>query len=1181
MPTTSQPQLELQLFGVPRFRAGGNEIVFHRRQPLVIMAMLALYDRAVTRDELSYLLWPDTPQPVARQRLRRLLSQLRQTIGPAADWLVMSATHNNRSVLWFNAEHCRVDAREFLRLSQQARALPLRESLTVAVAAKRLYCGPLLHGIELEATPEFEHWLHQQRYRFERLYFDVIVRMIDGYAQIGELYEALAAAEHALTLDELSEDVHRKAMWLYAKLGKRSHAIRQFAFCSAALERELAATPDPTTVELYHAILEDRIESAQRLAFPQPVAPSGHYLSHAQRAHPALDVSMSIRADEITAAVQAAFGSATPVIWIQGAAGSGKSWLARTVATRMPSAANTWFTGARTIPPHTPFGVIRALLHIAVLQWLNESRSQSSAATQPDLWMSEATRVLPELRAIFPQLLPVRNQKDEALAIQHLGLSRLLQALPRALLALTGTRPALMIVDDLDEADPLSIEAIRRLAHACRDRQIVVMITCRAANREPLASVLAELQQQEMVSVWNLPTFDQATVLQLGQANGLTTEQAEKIWHASDGLPLAVHEMLRVASSVLPAGTLPPDSLAETIRLQLHALDSHERRVLEAIAILASGSIEAIQQMSGRNPVEVEQACKRLCARHWLCQYGSHYTIAHPEIRAVVLDSFTPNRRQSLHRQAASVLQQMKAELSLIAGHLEQAEQVNEAAELWLQAARHARSLYAYENALAAVQRGLGLATNRELIFQLLCEQDDILHEQGSYNDQAATLTALEQLSEHAPDHPEWQRAIYARRGRYALARNDWPAAADALRRASAYTLQDDPATLLLLARALWQQHAWDEAEAILQRAQLAAQQAQQPDLLIRCWLARAHFEQARERFAAAEEALQQAIQLSEPQSSLLPELMLLRGNLAAVRNDFTTALTHGQEAYRLFNRRGAPDRAAAASVLIARAQARLGRLEEAIAEYERAYTAYAALDLQQGMAASRVNAATLALRTADFERGIKLATEAYALFQAINDARGMCVAASNIGAALVWQGDGLAAEQWLRDSLLRAQALHLLAQQAAALANLGAALLQQGRLAEARAAMEQGLTLRLQQEHLDVSIDRAFLAIACLRLGDHTAADMQSAQALNDLARAPHVEHPQQVWFARAQVLRALGRYDEAQHALNTAIDHLRRDQQQLPPALQERFLAAFAFNSAILRAHAANIWPDPPALA
>ena len=164
------PSLELRVFGAPRLLLDQRDVPFRRRQPLAIMAVLALSERSVTRDELTYLLWPDSPQTVGRQRLRRSLSQLRQSVGPLADRLLTGEAGIGSSVIRFDASMCRVDAREFVRLSAQARTLPDPDGLRAAEQASRLYAGPLLSGLEPGESPEFEHWLCQQRERFERMH---------------------------------------------------------------------------------------------------------------------------------------------------------------------------------------------------------------------------------------------------------------------------------------------------------------------------------------------------------------------------------------------------------------------------------------------------------------------------------------------------------------------------------------------------------------------------------------------------------------------------------------------------------------------------------------------------------------------------------------------------------------------------------------------------------------------------------------------------------------------------------------------------------------------------------------------------------------------------------------------------------------------------------------------------
>lgn len=1174
------PSLELRVFGAPRLLLDQHDVLFRRRQPLAIMAVLALSERAVTRDELTYLLWTDSPQTVGRQRLRRLLSQLRQSVGPLADRLLTGEAGIGSGVMCFDASMCRVDAREFVRLSGQARTLPDPDGLRAAEQAARLYAGPLLSGLELDESPEFEHWLLQQRERFERMRLDVWQRLVDGYASTGDFDRAIAAVEHALVLDPLCEMLHRKAMWLYAKTGRRSDAIRQFTVCTALLERELAIEPDADTAALYQAILNDRLDAARALAFQDRSLPSTLRISNGRAEHTSPATLTTTLTAGLIAAIRTALTGTSPVVVVEGPAGSGKT---RTVRQALDQIRRTttrllvWQCSARRSGQQRPFGVMIDLLDTALRERLNHPAAER--ALQTDMGMTEAIRVLPELRAVFLRLQPIRQHAEESTSSHHLLQRRLLQALPRAVHALAGGEPLIVVLEDLDQADPRSIEAAAWLARSLHGTNLALVITCRL-EEGALNAMLSDRRARGVLQSLTLPAFDHSTVIGLAQQAGLSATTAEQIWRQTDGAPLATREIVRaiaVAGTTLAA---LPSSLHEAIQIQLKSLAPIIRQIMEAAAVLQSGDALEIQQVSGRTADEVEHACEELQAYDWLTFDSARYVVANPEVQAAVLESLSPARRQRLHRQAALVMRHHNADPAPIAHHLTAADQPDEAAEMWLQAARRARSLYARDAALTALQYGLGLVRDRQVLFELLSEQESILHDHGLRDEQRATLETLERLVEQSPDHPDWRAEVYRKRGRLALACNEWNAAIDALRRAAVFTLHSDWATLCLLARALGHNQQWREADDVLQRALVLAQQQRDREAQTRCWLTRAEIDQGQERFDAAESALKHAVQLVDPSSPALPQLMLNLGNMATVRNDFVSALTYGQEAQRLFAQRGAPDSEAAAWVLVARMHARLGQFEAALAAYQAAYAGYAAIELRQGMAAARVNACTLALRIGNVDDGLRLAEEAWELFQAINDVRGMCVAASNMGAALVWMGRGAEAESWLRESYERAVAIPLLTQQAAALANLGAALLQQGRLEEARQLMEQGLALRVAQGHIDVSIDRAFLAMVHLRLGDIEAAEGHSLEAVADLAHAPQAENPQQVWFARAQVLRAQGRIAEADTALESAVECLHRSEQQLPPLYRERYRSVFSFNRAILQAWDSGVWPEPPML-
>lgn len=67
-----------RLLGPPTFHADGTAVTLPDTMPARLVALLVLRQAAVSRSELAGLLYPDEPEPVARQRLRLQLSRARK-----------------------------------------------------------------------------------------------------------------------------------------------------------------------------------------------------------------------------------------------------------------------------------------------------------------------------------------------------------------------------------------------------------------------------------------------------------------------------------------------------------------------------------------------------------------------------------------------------------------------------------------------------------------------------------------------------------------------------------------------------------------------------------------------------------------------------------------------------------------------------------------------------------------------------------------------------------------------------------------------------------------------------------------------------------------------------------------------------------------------------------------------
>ena len=118
-----------------------------------------------------------------------------------------------------------------------------------------LYRGELLAGLVLSERP-FEEWLTAERVRLHELAIQGLGRLFAHQQQAGDHEVAVQTGLRLLALDALQEPVHRAVMSLYARLGRRQAALRQYQLCMDALKRELNAQPEAETIQLYQQLLK-------------------------------------------------------------------------------------------------------------------------------------------------------------------------------------------------------------------------------------------------------------------------------------------------------------------------------------------------------------------------------------------------------------------------------------------------------------------------------------------------------------------------------------------------------------------------------------------------------------------------------------------------------------------------------------------------------------------------------------------------------------------------------------------------------------------------------------------------------------------------------------------------------------------------------------------------------------
>jgi len=200
--------------------------------------------RGVSKDELTELLWSDSPPRNAVATLESYASVVRSRLGDARG-LVITETGGYR----FDPGGASVDVDEFDALVRDAAAssaVERRERLEEALA--------LVLGDVLTDEP-YADWALDIRGVYAERRVQAVCDLADACLALEDWAAARANAERALLLDPVLERAHRVAMLAHYALGDEERSLRAYERCRSALIDGLGVTPTLETAGLHAAVL--------------------------------------------------------------------------------------------------------------------------------------------------------------------------------------------------------------------------------------------------------------------------------------------------------------------------------------------------------------------------------------------------------------------------------------------------------------------------------------------------------------------------------------------------------------------------------------------------------------------------------------------------------------------------------------------------------------------------------------------------------------------------------------------------------------------------------------------------------------------------------------------------------------------------------------------------------------
>lgn len=258
------------LFGRCEITRDGMSVVpnkeLRRKAKIVIALLLVNHGKELPRTWIERIVWPGSDPSCVRSSFYNLWSYIRKMLTPPGEEPFGSG--RSRDTVSFSGLNFESDVTEVNDLCTGLHGcvdpLQYRDSLR---KIERLYCGPLLPGVENEQ-------LEAYRNTFQSRVLDALMDGVRVLMRDGDLRLARHYAEFAFSIDQTREDVVYHYMKVQQLLGQFAGAISTFVSCRRATVDRFGVDGSSRLEGLYEEILKEVSSSEALQDFGCVILPS-------------------------------------------------------------------------------------------------------------------------------------------------------------------------------------------------------------------------------------------------------------------------------------------------------------------------------------------------------------------------------------------------------------------------------------------------------------------------------------------------------------------------------------------------------------------------------------------------------------------------------------------------------------------------------------------------------------------------------------------------------------------------------------------------------------------------------------------------------------------------------------------------------------------------------------------
>jgi len=387
-------------------------------------------------------------------------------------------------------------------------------------------------------------------------------------------------------------------------------------------------------------------------------------------------------------------------------------------------------------------------------------------------------------------------EEREALQRRTVGATkeRMLREIVEGLSAAAAAFPVVLLLEDLQWADPSTIDALRFMGKRLARQRILILGTFRPADLEvsghPLKSCRLDLMTESHYHEIALSPLGPAQVAEYLDArfpgNRFPANLATFVHGRTEGQPLFVVnivELLAARGDIAPAdGVLTlvrplsdrdhdvPESLRDMIRRKVDMLSEADRTALQAASVIGRDFLSTVlATLIEADEEALEERLLRLDRVHGLVEsrgeedlpdgsLATRYRFSHALYQEVLYEELVSKRRASLHLRVGQALlrhygQESPRVAAALALHFERGRDFPGAVTALMQAGDKAAGIYAYGQALEHFGHAVRLVERLPAedqagrLLHLHHRRGRALHDMLRFDDAAADFTLMREAA--------------------------------------------------------------------------------------------------------------------------------------------------------------------------------------------------------------------------------------------------------------------------------------------------------------------------------------------------------------------------------------------------------------------------------------------------